>query len=50
MVHISTIAKESIETVEDVLTLGEVVKVGCLRKDKMGRISFAIKDVPADQK
>ena len=50
MVHISKIAKERIEHVEDVLTLGDVVKVVCLGKDKMGRISFSIKDVPADQK
>ena len=45
MVHISKIAKERIDRVEDVLTLGDVVKVVCLGKDKMGRISFSIKDV-----
>ena len=50
MVHISKIAKERINHVEDVLTLGDKVKVVCLGKDKMGRISFSIKDVPADQK
>ena len=44
MVHISKIAKERINHVEDVLTLGDVVKVVCLGKDKMGRISFSIKD------
>ena len=44
MVHISKIAKERINRVEDVLTLGDVVKVICLGKDKMGRISFSIKD------
>ena len=44
MVHISKIAKERINRVEDVLTLGDKVKVVCLRKDKMGRISFSIKD------
>ncbi len=48
MVHISKIAKERIEHVEDVLTLGDVVKVVCLGKDKMGRISFSIKDCPKD--
>ncbi|MDD3278372.1 MAG: polyribonucleotide nucleotidyltransferase [Lachnospiraceae bacterium] len=48
MVHISKISKERIAHVEDVLTLGEVVKVVCLGKDKMGRISFSIKDVPAE--
>ena len=45
MVHISKISKERIQHVEDVLTLGDVVKVVCLGKDKMGRISFSIKDV-----
>ena len=44
MVHISKIAKERINRVEDVLTLGDKVKVVCLGKDKMGRISFSIKD------
>ncbi len=45
MVHISKIAKERINRVEDVLTLGDKVKVVCLGKDKMGRMSFSIKDV-----
>lgn len=45
MVHISKISKERIDKVEDVLTLGDMVKVVCLGKDKMGRISFSIKDV-----
>ncbi len=50
MVHISKIAKERINRVEDVLTLGDQVTVICLGKDKMGRISFSIKDVPADKR
>ena len=45
MVHISKISKERIKQVEDVLTLGDMVKVVCLGKDKMGRISFSMKDV-----
>lgn len=45
MVHISKIAKTRVEHVEDVLSLGEVVTVVCLGQDKMGRISFSIKDV-----
>ena len=45
MVHISKISKERINRVEDVLTLGDVVKVVCLGKDKMGRMSFSMKDV-----
>ena len=46
MVHISKISKERINRVEDVLTLGDKVTVVCLGKDKMGRTSFSIKDVP----
>lgn len=45
MVHISKICKERINHVEDVLTLGDKVTVVCLGKDKMGRISFSMKDV-----
>ena len=44
MVDISKIAKERVEHVEDYLTLGDKVKCKCLGKDKMGRISFSIKD------
>ena len=50
MVHISKIAKERIDRVEDVLTLGDVVKVICMGKDKMGRMSFSIKDLPAEER
>ena len=50
MVHISKVAKERINRVEDVLTLGDKVKVKCLGKDKMGRWSFSIKDCPPDAK
>ena len=48
MVHISKICKERINRVEDVLTLGDKDKVVCLGKDKMGRISFSMKDVPEE--
>ena len=48
MVHISNIANRRINHVEDELTLGDIVKVICLGKDKMGRISFSIKDVPEE--
>ena len=44
MVHISKISNERINHVEDVLTLGDHVKCKCMGKDKMGRISFSIKD------
>lgn len=46
LVHISKISKERIKNVEDVLTLGDVVKTICLGKDKLGRLSFSIKDLP----
>lgn len=45
MVHISKVARERINRIEDVLTLGDKVKAVCLGKDKMGRVSFSIKDV-----
>lgn len=50
MVHISKIAKERINRVEDVLTLGDKVTVKCMGKDKMGRMSFSMKDVDQSQK
>ena len=45
LVHISKIAKQRVNKVEDVLALGDVVKAVCLGKDKMGRFSFSIRDV-----
>ena len=50
MVHISKICKQRIDHVEDVLTLGDKVKAVCLGKDKMGRISFSIKDVAPENR
>ena len=44
MVHISKIAKQRIEKVEDVLSLGDVVKVKYIGLDKKGRMDFSIKD------
>ncbi len=49
LVHISKIAKQRINHVEDVLTLGDMVKVICMGKDKMGRLSFSIKDLPKEE-
>ena len=48
LVHISKMAKKRVNRVEDVLTLGDMVKVICMGKDRMGRMSFSIKDLPAD--
>ncbi|WP_027421975.1 polyribonucleotide nucleotidyltransferase [Lachnobacterium bovis] len=50
MVHISKITDKRINHVEDVLALGDEVTVICLGKDKMGRISFSIKDVPESER
>ncbi|MBO5504769.1 MAG: polyribonucleotide nucleotidyltransferase [Lachnospiraceae bacterium] len=49
MVHISKIAPRRIEHVEDVLTLGDKVRAICLGKDRMGRVSFSIKDAPKNK-
>ncbi len=45
MVHISKISNHRINRVEDVLTLGDKVTVVCLGPDRMGRVSFSMKDV-----
>ena len=50
MIHISKVSKDRIEHVEDVLTLGEVVKCVCIGKDKMGRYTFSIKDLKPEDK
>ena len=44
MVHISKLAFHRVNKVEDVLSLGDVITVRCMGKDKMGRISFSLKD------
>ena len=44
LVHISKIAKTRIDKVEDVLKLGDVVKVKYMGLDKKGRMDFSIKD------
>ena len=44
LVHISKIAKERIDKVEDVLKLGDVVKVKYMGVDAKGRMNFSIKD------
>lgn len=44
MVHISRIADHRIDKVEDVLKLGDVVKIKYIGLDKKGRMDFSIKD------
>ena len=46
LVHISKIANTRIAHVEDVLAIGDIVRVVCLGKDKNGKFSFSIKDCP----
>ena len=48
MVHISKIANTRVNKIEDVLEIGDIVRAICLGKDKMGRISFSIKDCPPE--
>lgn len=45
LVHISKLSKQRVRHVEDILTIGDRVKVVCLGQDKMGRVSFSLKDV-----
>ncbi len=44
MIHISKLAKERVEKVEDVVNIGDVVRVKVLEVDKMGRINLSLKD------
>ncbi len=44
LVHISKIAKERIDKVEDVLKMGDTVKVKYMGVDAKGRMNFSIKD------
>ena len=44
MVHISKLAHRRVNKVEEVLSLGDIINVKCMGKDKMGRISFSLKD------
>lgn len=45
LLHISKMSKQRVRHVEDILTLGDRVKVVCLGPDKMGRVSFSMKDL-----
>jgi polyribonucleotide nucleotidyltransferase len=49
MVHISRITNHRVEHVEDVLSIGQHVTVKCIGKDRMGRMSFSMKDAPQHQ-
>ena len=45
LVHISQLDKKRVKRVEDVLTLGDVIQIRCMGKDRQGRIGFSKKDV-----
>ncbi len=45
LVHISKLAKHRVEKVEDVVNVGDTVKVKFIGLDKQGRIDLSIKDV-----
>lgn len=47
MVHISKLSDQRVEKVEDVLTMGQEVKVKLTGIDEKGRLSLSIKDVDA---
>ena len=42
MIHISKLAKERVEKVEDVVKIGDVVKVKTINIDEKGRVDFKL--------
>ena len=44
MIHISKLSEERVEKVEDVVNIGDTVRVKVLDIDKMGKISLSLKD------
>ena len=45
LIHISKLSKERVEEVEDVVNIGDKVKVKVLEIDKMGRINLALREI-----
>ena len=45
LIHISKLSKERVAKVEDVVNIGDTVKVKVLEIDRMGKISLSLKDV-----
>ena len=43
LVHISQLAKERVEKVEDVVSIGDVVKVKVIEIDRQGRVNLSRK-------
>lgn len=45
MIHISKLSKERVEKVEDVVNLGDMVKVKVIRVDEKGRIDLKLLEI-----
>ena len=45
LIHISKLSKERVEKVDDVVNIGDKVKVKVLEIDKMGRINLALREI-----
>ena len=45
LIHISKLSKDRVEKVEDVVNIGDDVRVKVIEVDKMGRINLSLKDV-----
>ena len=45
LIHISKLSKERVEKVEDVVNIGDKVKVKVLEIDKMGRINLVLREI-----
>jgi polyribonucleotide nucleotidyltransferase len=45
LIHISKLSKNRVEKVEDVVNIGDKVKVKVLEIDKMGRINLALREI-----
>jgi polyribonucleotide nucleotidyltransferase len=44
LIHISKLSKERVAKVEDVVNIGDTVRVKVLEIDRMGKISLSLKD------
>ena len=49
MVHISKLANKRVAKVEDVVAIGDKVRVKAIEIDKMGRVNFSLKDAEQPQ-
>ncbi len=48
LIHISKLSDKRVEKVEDVVNIGDVVRVKVLEVDRMGKISLSLKDADAE--